>query len=235
MSLPLMEHGNRRVCSHRKPGVPIFPLERERNADDNERAGRMDAVHDVELPLKKLNSGKVREIYEAPDGQILIVTTDRLSAFDVILNDPIPGRGEVLNRMSLFWFKYFEGKVRHAVVESEPEAMNLGVELTGQQTEILRGRSVLMKKAEMLPVECIVRGYLAGSGFKDYRKTGAVCGHQLPVGMNKAEKLPAPLYTPSTKAEEGHDENITFEQTVDLVGMETAEKLRDLSLGIYSE
>lgn len=192
-------------------------------------------VHSLDLPLTKVASGKVREMFDAGNERLLIVTTDRLSAFDVILQDPIPDKGWVLNQMSLFWFDFFKDEVHNAVLESDPRKMGLSDQLSTGDLEKLDQRSVLMKKANVFPVECIVRGYLAGSGFKDYTRTGAVCGHILPDGMKKAQRLPEPLFTPSTKAEEGHDENISFDEVVKLIGQEYAEKLRDLSLKIYTE
>ena len=193
-----------------------------------------EAVREVSLPLPRVGSGKVRELFDAGEGRLLLVATDRLSAFDVILDDPIPGRGVVLNRMSLFWFDFFRDVVPGAVLTADVEAMDLGVELSGETKAKLHGRSVLMRRAEMFPVECVVRGYLAGSGYKDYIRTGAVCGIALPGGLRKADKLPEPLFTPATKAESGHDENISFEEAARIVGAGTAEKLRDLSLTLYT-
>ncbi len=192
-------------------------------------------LHSLDLPLKKISSGKVREMFEVDPETLLIVTTDRLSAFDVILPDPIPYKGKVLNLMSLFWFGFFSETVKNALVESTAGAIPQLNDLSDEMKLDLTGRSVLMKKAEVFPVECIVRGYLAGSGFKDYTRTGAVCGHKLPEGMQKAEKLPEPLFTPSTKATEGHDENISVEEAGNIIGVENAGKLEELSLKIYSE
>ncbi len=192
-------------------------------------------VHTLELPLPKVASGKVREIYDAGDNNLLLVTSDRLSAFDVILNQPIPNKGAVLNQMSLFWFEHFSGSVKHAVVESDPRKMSALSGLSNELLEALSGRSVLMRRAKPFPVECIVRGWLIGSGFKDYTKTGKVCGIELPAGLQKADRLPAAIFTPSTKAEEGHDENISFDEVVKLIGQKHAEQLRDLSLHIYSK
>ncbi len=193
-------------------------------------------LHTFELPAKKISSGKVREIYQFGDELLLLVTTDRLSAFDVILPNPIPAKGNVLNQMSLFWYGFFQNTVKNAVVQDD-KADDLPWD-SPVETELLKqlpGRSVLMNKAEVFPVECIVRGYLAGSGFKDYMKTGQVCGHDLPEGLKKADQLPKPLFTPSTKATEGHDENISIEQAAEIVGKDVADKLEELSLKIYSE
>ncbi|GBE30175.1 MAG TPA: phosphoribosylaminoimidazolesuccinocarboxamide synthase [Bacteroidetes bacterium] len=192
-------------------------------------------VHTLELPLPKVASGKVREIYDAGDDTLLLVTSDRLSAFDVILQQPIPNKGAVLNQMSLFWFDHFGSSVKNAVIESDPTKMTALSGLNDEQLEALKGRSVLMRKAKPFPVECIVRGWLIGSGYKDYLKTGKVCGIQLPEGLRKADRLPEPIFTPSTKAVEGHDENISFEQVVELIGEDHASQLRDLSLLIYTK
>jgi phosphoribosylaminoimidazole-succinocarboxamide synthase len=189
----------------------------------------------IDLPLKKINSGKVREIYDAGDGNILIVTSDRLSAFDVILNDPIPDKGVVLNKMALFWFERFSDRVHNAVLESDPAKMECLKDVDAGSIEALSGRSVLMRKAQVFPVECIVRGYIIGSGWKDYQKTGKVCGIELHEGLRMADKLPEPLFTPSTKAVEGHDENISYEQVVELIGEGYASQLRDLSMTVYSQ
>lgn len=192
-------------------------------------------VHTLELPLPKVASGKVREIYAVGDDKLLLVTSDRLSAFDVILPQPIPNKGAVLNQMSLFWFEHFQGKVKHAVLEEDPRKVPELADVDADTMDALSGRTVLMRKAQPFPVECIVRGWLIGSGYKDYTKTGKVCGIDLPEGLRKADRLPEPIFTPSTKATEGHDENISFEQVVELIGQEHAEKLRDLSLLIYTQ
>ncbi|MBS1262580.1 MAG: Phosphoribosylaminoimidazole-succinocarboxamide synthase [Calditrichaeota bacterium] len=193
-----------------------------------------EGVLNVELPLPKVTSGKVRDIYDAGDDRLLLVTTDRLSAFDVVLKQPIPGRGEILNRMSLFWFGFFRDDVRNVVLGNDPDRM-IGLEnVPAELRETIRGRSVLMRKADPFPVECVVRGWLIGSGFRDYQETGEVCGIKLPPGLRKADRLPEPMFTPATKAKEGHDENISYEQVVKLVGAEHAEKLRELSLEMYA-
>ncbi|MCB2199156.1 phosphoribosylaminoimidazolesuccinocarboxamide synthase [bacterium] len=195
-----------------------------------------EGVFQIDVPLKKVNSGKVREIYDAGDGNLLLVTSDRLSAFDVIMDDPIPGKGKVLNKMSLFWFDFFKDRVPNAVVESDPKKMDCLKEATPEAIEALKGRCVLMKKAEVLPVECIVRGYIIGSGWKDYQRTGSVCGIPLPEGLQMADKLPEALFTPSTKAEQGeHDENISFDQTVNIIGLSKALKLKEMALMLYTE
>ncbi len=179
--------------------------------------------------VKFLRSGKVRDIYEIDD-YFLIVATDRVSAFDVVLPNGIPGKGKVLTQISLFWFNQVrdlvENHIVSANVEEFPSPLN-------KYRDILAGRSMLVKKAKPLPVECIVRGYITGSGWKDYQKTGSVCGIKLPEGLVESQKLPEPIYTPSTKAEEGHDINISFEETIKVLGEETAKKVKDLTISIY--
>ncbi len=182
------------------------------------------------LPL--LNRGKVRDIYSVGDDHLLIVTTDRLSAFDVILPDPIPGKGAVLTAVSNFWFERTKDIIGNHLSDMTLEQALPDAEERAQ----VEGRAIVVKKLRPLPVEAIVRGYIIGSGWKDYQKTGSVCGIQLPEGLQQADKLPEALYTPSTKAEVGeHDENIDFDATVKLLGRELAEKVRDVSLRIYKE
>ncbi len=183
-----------------------------------------------EVPL--LGRGKVRDIYDLGDA-LLIVATDRLSAFDVVLPDPIPGKGEVLTRMSLFWFDRFRGLVPNHLITAEVD--EYPQELAPYRDE-LRGRSMVVKKAEPLPVECIVRGYISGSGWKEYLETGAVCGIELPKGLQESQQLSEPIFTPSTKAELGeHDENVSFDVVVGKIGADLAEEIRARSLKLYSE
>jgi phosphoribosylaminoimidazole-succinocarboxamide synthase len=181
--------------------------------------------------LPRLGRGKVRDIYAVGDDKMLIVTSDRLSAFDVILPDPIPQKGQVLNEMANFWF----GKLGHIVPNQltgiDPQSVVTGEEEQAQ----VKGRSVVVKKLKPLPIEAVVRGYLIGSGWKDYQRTGKVCGIELAKGLQQAQKLPAPIFTPATKAEEGHDENISFEEVVKLVGEELANKVREVSIRLYRE
>jgi phosphoribosylaminoimidazole-succinocarboxamide synthase len=182
--------------------------------------------------LELINKGKVRDIYNIDDGHMLIVTTDRLSAFDVILSDPIPGKGAVLTTVSNFWFERTRDLVANHLSEKTLE------EVIPDEAEraLLEGRAIVVQKLKPLPVEAIVRGYLIGSGWKDYQKTGSVCGIELPGGLQQAQKLPEAIYTPSTKAEIGeHDENIDFEATIALLGKDMAEKVRDISLRLYTE
>jgi len=187
-------------------------------------------VSDTELPgITRVARGKVRDIYEVGE-YLLIVATDRLSAFDVVLPDPIPDKGKVLTQLSKFWFDRFSGLVANHVVETD--AMRFPASLAPFRVQ-LEGRAMLARKASPLPVECVVRGYLAGSGWNDYRKTGAVCGIKLPADMKQAEKLPEPIFTPSTKATAGHDENISQQQAAALVGIDLAREIGEVSLDIY--
>ncbi len=173
--------------------------------------------------------GKVRDIYELGD-KLLIVATDRLSAFDVVLPTPIPDKGKVLTQISLFWFATLADVVPNHVLSA--------TDFTGAlapYAAALQGRAMVVRKSEPLPVECVVRGYISGSGWKDYQKTGAICGISLPKGLRESDKLPEPIFTPSTKATTGHDENISFEETVTQIGRPLAEKIRDTSLEIYQQ
>ena len=179
--------------------------------------------------LKLRGRGKVRDIYDLGD-KLLIVATDRLSAFDVVLPTPIPDKGKVLTQLSLFWFE----KLAHIVPHHLIATRNFTGELA-PYAAALEGRAMLCRRTEPVPIECVVRGYISGSGWKDYQKSGAICGISLPQGLRESDKLPEPIFTPSTKAVTGHDENISFEQTVEVVGQPLAEKLRDTSLAIYKQ
>ena len=188
------------------------------------------ALLTTEIPSGKLVSrGKVRDMFEVDDALIL-VATDRISAFDSVLSPGIPGRGEILTRLSTFWFRHFEDRVPNHLVATElaqfPQPFADHPELAG--------RSVLAQKLEPIPVECVARGYLVGSGWKEYQADGTVCGIKLPEGLIQASKLPEPIFTPATKATDGHDENISFERMVGIVGEETATRLRDLTLDLYT-
>ena len=179
------------------------------------------------LPL--VGRGKVRDIYDAGGGRLLIVQSDRISAFDVVMNEPVPGKGAVLTAMSHFWFNKFSNLIKNHLSGEPPES----AAAEGEREQIA-GRAMLVKKYKPLPVEAVCRGYLIGSGWKDYQKTGAVCGIKLPAGLQKAEKLPETIFTPATKAEQGaHDENISYAQMADIVGVQTAEKIRAATLAIY--
>src|SRR6266478_8903280 len=189
-----------------------------------------DAQSIVDLPgIKKLRSGKVREVFDLGE-TLLFVATDRISAFDVILPDPIPYKGAVLNQISAFWFSRLNDIKNHFVtadVEQFPKALQ-------PFREQLAGRSMIVTKTEPLPVECVVRGYLAGSGWKEYEQSQSVCGIELPAGQKQASQLPEPIFTPATKAEEGHDENIDMKRCAQILGEELADRVKALSLEIYS-
>ena len=180
---------------------------------------------DTNLPGYKLRArGKVRDIYEDQD-RLLIVATDRISAFDYILATGIPDKGRVLTQMTLFWLDFLKGVVPNHLLSTDVSALPPEFE----------GRSMWVKKAQMFDVECVARGYLSGSGWKDYVRTGALCGIPLPAGLRESDALPEPIFTPATKAQSGHDENIPFETVVNLIGAETASRLRDLTLIIYKK
>ena len=181
-----------------------------------------------ELPLVK--RGKVRDVYEVDDNHLLIVATDRISAFDCILPTAIPRKGEVLTALSRFWFEKLLHVVPNHLVTDNSTALPRRIFEDG-----LDRRSMLVRKTEVFPVECVVRGYLAGSGWKDYLRTGSVCGHKLPDNLSESAELPEPIFTPSTKAEEGHDENISEEVVRNMLGDETAGRLRNISLQLYKE
>jgi phosphoribosylaminoimidazole-succinocarboxamide synthase len=184
----------------------------------------------VELPgIQKLRSGKVREVFDLGE-TLLFVVTDRISAFDVILPDPIPYKGAVLNQISAFWFKRFDWIENHVVTADFEQFPNELQQLRQQ----LVGRSMIVKKTKPLPVECVVRGYLAGSGWKEYQESQSVCGIKLPAGLKLASQLPEPIFTPATKAEEGHDENIDMKLCAEILGEELANRVKALSLEIYS-
>lgn len=180
--------------------------------------------------LKLCNRGKVRDIYEIND-TLLIIATDRISAFDVVLPNGIPYKGKVLTGLSEFWFKYTSDIIENHLITTQIEKMNNDV--IARQKDILQGRSMLVKKVAVIPVECIIRGYLAGSGWKEYQKTQSICGIKLPAGLKESDKLPEPIFTPSTKATTGHDENIPFSRVIDMVGKKLAEELKEKSMKIY--
>ncbi len=186
------------------------------------------AVSQTNFPgLKLRGRGKVRDIYELGD-RLLIVATDRLSAFDVVLPTPIPDKGRVLTQLSLFWFEKLADVVPHHVISADSFSGELA-----PYADLLKGRSMLVRRTEPVPIECVVRGYISGSGWKDYQKTGSICGIPLPAGLRESDRLPEAIFTPSTKATTGHDENISFEETVSRIGRPLAERLRDTSLTLY--
>jgi phosphoribosylaminoimidazole-succinocarboxamide synthase len=180
--------------------------------------------------LPRLGRGKVRDIYAVGQDKMLIVASDRLSAFDVVLPDPIPDKGRVLNEMANFWFARLGHVVPNQLTGIDPESV-----VSEEEKSQVRGRSVVVKKLKPLPIEAVVRGYIIGSGWKDYQKTGKICGIELPKGLRQAEKLPQPIFTPATKAAEGHDENISFGQVETLIGPELAARVRDVSIRLYKE
>ncbi|HEX8149060.1 MAG TPA: phosphoribosylaminoimidazolesuccinocarboxamide synthase [Pyrinomonadaceae bacterium] len=190
-------------------------------------------VAETSLPgLRLARRGKVRDVYEVDDAHLLVVATDRISAFDCVLPTQIERKGEVLTALSSFWFARLAHLTPHHLVTTDVNAMPEAVRASA---DVLRGRSMLVRRTEVFPVECVVRGYLAGSGWKDYLSTGEVCGHRLPEGLRESAKLPAPLFTPATKAETGHDENISEERMRDIVGAEATASLRNTALALYHE
>jgi phosphoribosylaminoimidazole-succinocarboxamide synthase len=182
--------------------------------------------------LQLMRRGKVRDVYEVDEDHLLIVATDRISAFDCILPTPIARKGEVLTALSRFWFEKLGHIVPNHLVTMEIAEMP---EAVRRHDESLRGRSMLVHRTEVFPIECVVRGYITGSGWKDYRRTGEVCGHRLPTGLLESEQLPEPIFTPATKAEEGHDENISEARMCEIIGEEVTTTLRDISQRLYTE
>jgi phosphoribosylaminoimidazole-succinocarboxamide synthase len=181
--------------------------------------------------LKLLNRGKVRDIYDVDANRLLIVTTDRLSAFDVVMNEPIPGKGEVLTAVSNFWFDKLKHIIPNHLTGDAPESV-----VAPKEADQVRGRAIVVKKLAPLAIEAIVRGYLVGSGWNEYKKSGSVCGISLPAGLQQADQLPQPIFTPSTKAEMGqHDENISFAKAEEIVGANVAARVRDAAIALYKE
>lgn len=187
--------------------------------------------------LKFLRSGKVRDIYDVDDDHLLIVATDRISAFDCVLPNAIPHKGQVLTQLSRFWFERFANVVPNHLVTANVEKFpdTLLERLSAQSKAMLAGRSMLSRRADVISFECVVRGYLAGSGWKEYQQTGAICGHQLPAGLVESAKLPEPIFTPATKAEEGHDINVSIAEMASVIGEDLTRKLETISLTIYTE
>jgi phosphoribosylaminoimidazole-succinocarboxamide synthase len=191
----------------------------------------MGALYESSLKsLPRLGKGKVRDIYGVGNDKMLIVASDRLSAFDVVLPDPIPDKGRVLNEMANFWFERLGHVIANQLTGIDPESV-----VAENEKSQVRGRSVVVKKLKPLPIEAVVRGYIIGSGWKDYQKTGQVCGIELPKGLRQAEKLPQPVFTPATKAETGHDENIPYSMVEKLIGKDVAAKVREVSIRLYKE
>lgn len=192
------------------------------------------AVTGLELSLPRLHSGKVREMYLLDD-DVLMVATDRLSAFDIVFEQGIPDKGRVLTGLSDFWFDRLEAALPHHRLSADVDEIVSRVPSLAEHRDVLSGRSMRCLKAEPVPIECVVRGYLEGSGWREYRETGAITGIRLPEGLERGDRLPEPIFTPATKAEEGHDENIDFDRMVQIVGGPLAEVLRDRSLSLYRE
>lgn len=194
-----------------------------------------DAILETKLPLPLLGRGKVRDIYEMPGDRLLIVSTNRLSAFDVVLPNPIPFKGRVLTQLSVFWLKKFESWMPHHLITADIREMGLPENVLREHGATLEGRSMLVKKAKPLPIECVVRGYVTGSGWKDYLKTGAICGHKLPEGLKQCEKLKTPIFTPATKESTGHDINISVDQATQLIGADLAKKAEKMTIELYEK
>lgn len=190
-----------------------------------------EVVLKTELEGLPASRGKVRDIYDLGD-ELLIVASDRISAYDVVMPTGIPDKGRILTGLSLFWFDFLSDATAHHLVSADLADMPEPVQA---RPEVFEGRSMKVRKADVFPVECVARGYLAGSGWREYQATGRICGIELPEGLRQCDRLPEPIFTPATKAESGHDENISFEQVEEIVGAETARELRDRTLGIYAK
>lgn len=195
----------------------------------------MKTVWQSNLPLPLVSRGKVRDIYAVGNDRLLMVTSDRLSAFDHVLPNPIPFKGEVLTQISAFWFNFLKDVVPHHLITTDIAKMILPKEILDEFASYLEGRSMLVQRARPYLVECVVRSYLTGSGWNDYLATGSVCGHRLPKGLKECDKLPEPIFTPATKATTGHDENISFEQAAQIVGKTVAERLRSTSIELFKK
>jgi phosphoribosylaminoimidazole-succinocarboxamide synthase len=193
----------------------------------------LDAVVQTDFPeLELYASGKVRDVYRLDDQHLLFVATDRISAFDYVLSTGIPQKGRVLTQMSVFWFEFLRDLTPNHMITTDVDRYPAALR---KYADLLSGRSMMVMRAEMFPVECVVRGYISGSAWKEYKSSGAVCGIQLPPGLNESDKLPKPIFTPATKATTGHDENISFEQMVKMIGADFSRDLRDMSLAIYKK
>ncbi len=191
----------------------------------------MNIVTKTDLPLKVFKKGKVRDVYEL-DNKLLLIVTDRISAFDFVLHEPIPYKGIFLTQISKFWFDYFKNTVKNQVISTE--VSDFPDEIRSFK-DLLKGRTMLVKKAKVFPIECIVRGYISGSAWKSYQKDRSVCGIKLPDGLRESDKFDEPLFTPSTKAETGHDVNISFDKMKEIIDQKDAEKIKELSLKIYND
>lgn len=191
----------------------------------------MSIVTETNLPLKVFKKGKVRDVYEIDD-KLLLIVTDRISAFDFILHEPIPNKGICLTQISKFWFDYFKKNVENHLISTDISKFPKEIK---DYKEFLNGRTMLVKKAKILPIECIVRGYISGSAWNSYKKDGTVCGIKLPKGLKESDKFEEPLFTPSTKADSGHDINISFDKMILLIGKKDAKKIKDVSFKIYKK
>jgi phosphoribosylaminoimidazole-succinocarboxamide synthase len=191
----------------------------------------MNVVTETVLPLKVFKKGKVRDVYEIDD-KLLLIVTDRISAFDYVLHEPIPYKGIFLTQISKFWFDFFKDTVENQVISTETSCFPKEIK---SFEELLKGRTMLVKKSKVFPIECIVRGYISGSAWKSYQKDSSVCGIKLPSGMQESEKFDDPLFTPSTKADTGHDINISYDKMKNIIGKENAEKIKEISLIIYNK
>ncbi|MBU3758649.1 MAG: phosphoribosylaminoimidazolesuccinocarboxamide synthase [Candidatus Omnitrophica bacterium] len=192
-------------------------------------------IMETRLPLPLAGRGKVRDIYEMPGDRLLIVSTDRLSAFDVVLPNPIPLKGRVLTQLSVFWLRRFENWMPHHLITADISQMGLPADVLKEHGAVLEGRTMLVKKARPLAIECVVRGYVAGSGWKDYLRTGAICGHELPRGIRQCEKLQQPIFTPATKESSGHDINISRDEAIRIEGEDLAREAERMTLELYEK
>jgi phosphoribosylaminoimidazole-succinocarboxamide synthase len=192
------------------------------------------ALAESRLPLKRLNQGKVREIYEVDGHTLLLVASDRISAFDVVMAEPIPRKGAVLTQMSAYWFRTLSGTVPNHYLTADADEIVRRVPILAQHRSMIAGRAMLVRRATTIPFECVVRGYLAGSGWAEYRERGTLAGEPLPKGLLESDRLDPPLFTPATKAVTGHDENITFSRLKEALGPVLAQRLRDASLALYT-
>jgi phosphoribosylaminoimidazole-succinocarboxamide synthase len=188
----------------------------------------------ADLPLKHVRRGKVREVYEVDADRLLIVATDRVSAFDVVMNEPVPNKGAVLTQMTAWWLRQFEGEIRHHMLASDADEIVRAVPSLAPHRDALVGRAMLCTRTEVFPVECVVRGYLSGSALKEYRTTGTLAGEKLPSGMVESSRFEKPIFSPATKAETGHDENITRSRMREIIGAAEATELERLSMLVYS-
>lgn len=200
-------------------------------------SAKFDATTIGPAEIEFIRSGKVRDLYRADDRHLLLVATDRISAFDCVLPNPIPNKGAVLTQISAFWFERFSSLVKNHLVTADVDQFPSEIldRLSESTLRFLRGRTMLVRQTEVVPFECVVRGYLAGSGWKEYGQTGKVCGHQLPAGLVESDRLPEPIFTPATKAASGHDINVPITEMADALGSELTRKLEETSLRIYSE